>query len=82
MEQRMGNPVLQVSGRRVMEVWDVPARVEWWMGDEERGDLSGRVTIATLEITPVHAGEGWSLRITVEDDPEAGDLPQGFRAID
>lgn len=74
LEQRNVNPVLQVNGRRTAEVWDIPVRIDWWMGDEEREDLGERVTIAILEIAPIHAGDGWSLRVTIEDDPEPGRL--------
>jgi hypothetical protein len=45
------------------------------LGDEEREDLSEIATIATLQIAPFHASEGWRLTVTVEDEigPRAPD---------
>ena len=50
------------------EVREIPARREYHLGDEEREDLSEVATIATLEIAPAHAGDGWLLTVTVEDE--------------
>jgi len=38
------------------------------LGDEEREDLNEIATVATLEIAPGHAADGWLLRIVVEDE--------------
>ena len=56
------------------------------MGDEEREDLSEVDTVATLEIGPAHAGEGWLLTVVVEDEagprlPDKGTLAEGEEQI-
>ena len=38
------------------------------LGDDEREDLTEVETIATLEIAPAHANEGWLLSVVVEDE--------------
>ena len=78
VEQGVGIRGLQVEARRTAEMWDVPVRLEWWMDEEEREVLSEQVAIAVLEITPVPAGEGWCLKVTVEDEAgRPGDAPNG-----
>jgi hypothetical protein len=37
-------------------------------GDVEREDLREIATIATLDIAPAHASDGWSLSVVVEDE--------------
>lgn len=59
---------LKVTARRSREVREIPVRRETHLGDEERQDLNEIETIATLEITPPHAGEGWLLSVVVEDE--------------
>jgi len=59
---------LKVTARRSREVREIPVRSETHLGDEERQDLTEIETIATLEITPPHAGEGWLLSVVVEDE--------------
>lgn len=67
--------------RRAFEAHELPARKELRLGDEERDDLSEVDTIATLEIAPGHAGDGWLLTVEVED--EAGPrLPQSGRPVE
>ena len=66
---------------------DIPARRELHLGDEEREDLTEVDTIATLEIAPAHASEGWLLTVEVEDEagprlPERGPLAEGEGQID
>jgi hypothetical protein len=58
----------KVAARRVNEVRQIPLRREFHLGDQEREDLSEVATIATLELAPGHAGEGWSLTVVVEDE--------------
>ena len=58
----------KISARRRQEAREIPVRAETYLGDEERGDLTEIATIATLEIAPVHAGDGWLLSIVVEDE--------------
>ena len=75
----------RISARRRQEVRELPAEDQGHLGDVEREDLSEVASVATLEIAPVHAHEGWLLRIVVEDElgprmvDAAGD---GEQAID
>ncbi len=70
-----GAPAFKVSARRGTEVREVPVRQEFHLGDQELEDLNEIATVATLEIRPVHAAEGWLLTVTVEDEigPRAAD---------
>jgi hypothetical protein len=67
-EQQARPSTLRTAARRTTEVREIPARREFHLGDEEREDLSEVATIATLEIAPAHASEGWLLTVTVEDE--------------
>ena len=58
----------KISARRRQEAREIPLRAETHLGDEEREDLTEIATIATLEIAPVHAGDGWLLSVVVEDE--------------
>ncbi len=58
----------RIVARRAREAREIPVRRENHLGDQEREDLSEIATIATLEIAPVHASDGWLLRIVVEDE--------------
>jgi hypothetical protein len=58
----------RVMARRSREVREIPVRSETHLGDEERQDLTEIDTIATLEIAPLHASEGWLLSVVVEDE--------------
>jgi len=65
---------------------NIPARQELHLGDEEREDLFEVDTVATLEIGPAHAGEGWLLTVVVEDEagprlPDKGALAEGEEQI-
>jgi hypothetical protein len=73
--------------RREAEVREIPARRELHLGDEERDYLSEVGTIATLEIAPAHASEGWLLTVVVEDEagprlPDKRPLAAGEEQID
>ncbi|HVO91599.1 MAG TPA: hypothetical protein VMT22_02110 [Terriglobales bacterium] len=73
--------------RRTIELRQIPIRSEFHLGDEEREDLSEVAVIATLEITPVHASDGWVLRVEVEDEigprgPDKGLAIEGEQQID
>lgn len=86
-ERRVAPSTLTTVARRTAEVRPIPARRELHLGDEEREDLSEIATIATLEITPVHAGDGWCLTVTVEDEagpqlPEKGPMPEEEQQLD
>lgn len=58
----------RVTARRSREVREIPPLKDTHLGDEEREDLSEIATIATLEIAPVHATDGWLLSVVVEDE--------------
>lgn len=67
-EQAVAPSTFKTTARRSAEVREIPERREYHLGDEEREELSEVATIATLEIAPAHAGEGWLLTVTVEDE--------------
>jgi hypothetical protein len=76
-----------ITARRAAEVREIPIRRELHLGDEERGDLTEVDTIATLEIAPAHASEGWRLIVEVEDEagprlPEKSELVETEEQID
>jgi hypothetical protein len=58
----------KISASRRQEAREIPVRAETHLGDEEREDLTEIATIATLEIAPVHVGDGWLLSVVVEDE--------------
>ena len=59
---------LRITARRSRELRDIPLRKDSHLGDEDRQDLTEIDTVATLEIAPPHAGEGWLLSVVVEDE--------------
>jgi hypothetical protein len=63
---------------------DLPLGKEFHLGDEERQELSEVATIATLEVVPANAADGWRLAITVEDEigPRMLSAEEGERQID
>ena len=67
-EHESAPSTFKIAARRSREVRNIPVRREFHLGDEEREDLSEIATVATLEITPAHAADGWLLRIVVEDE--------------
>jgi len=67
-EQAAVPSTFKTTARRVTEVREIPAQREYHLGDEEREELSEVATVATLEIAPRHAAEGWLLTVTVEDE--------------
>jgi len=73
-ENETSPTTFRIAARRSREIQEIPVRRELHLGDEEREDLSEIETVATLEIAPVHAIDGWLLRIVVED--EIGPYPK------
>jgi len=67
-EQARAPATFKTAARRTTEVRTIAQRAEFHLGDEERDDLSEVATIGTLEIRPPHAGDGWLLTVTVEDE--------------
>lgn len=57
-----------ITARRAIEVKEIPLGKEIHLGDEEREDLNEVATIATLEIAPAHASDGWLLTVVVENE--------------
>lgn len=77
----------RIVARRAQEVREIPVRRETHLGDEEREDLTEIATIATLEIAPAHASDGWLLTVVVEDElgpriPEEGAVTEAEQQID
>jgi hypothetical protein len=67
-EEERSPSAFRITARRRREVRDIPVRPALHLGDEEREDLSEIATVATLEIAPGQATDGWLLRIVVEDE--------------
>lgn len=67
-ENEIAPSTFHFAARRSQEVRDLPTAPEAHLGDEEREDLSEVATVATLEVTPAHANEGWQLKVVVEDE--------------
>src|SRR3974390_1630140 len=67
-EHERSPSTFRITARRSREVQEIPARQELHLRDEEREDLHEIATVATLEIAPGHAADGWLLRIVVEDE--------------
>lgn len=70
VERQKGGTGLDIRASRTNERVPVEPRVEDQFGDEEREDLSDEVTVAKLEVTPMHAGEGWRLVVSAEAELE------------
>ncbi len=67
-ESEISPSTFRFAARRAQEVRELPTAPEAHLGDEEREDLSEVATVATLDITPAHAEEGWQLKVVVEDE--------------
>jgi hypothetical protein len=67
-ESEAAPSAFKISARCRREAREIPLRAETHLGDEEHDDLTEIATIATLEIAPVHAGDGWLLSVVVEDE--------------
>ena len=86
-EQETAPSALRTTARRKSEVREIPVKREAHLGDAEREDLSEVATVATLEIAPAHAADGWLVTITVEDEigprlVDEGRASEGEQAID
>jgi hypothetical protein len=76
----------KVRATRAAEVREIPLKSELHLGEVEREDLSEVAIIATLEIAPARPGDGWLLRIVVEDEtgprlPDRSAILQGEEQI-
>ena len=67
-EHEASPSAFRITAMRMAETRDIPAVKETHLGDEEREDLSEVATIATLEIAPARASDGWQLTVMVEDE--------------
>jgi len=86
-EHEAAPSVFTITARRANEVKEIPLGKEIHLGDEEREDLSEVATIATLEIAPAHASDGWLLTVVVENEagphmPEKGTAVEPEQEID
>jgi hypothetical protein len=68
VEHQRWPSAFRITATRSQEVREIPVRQELHLGDDEREDLSEIATLATLQIAPAHAADGWLLRIVVEDE--------------
>lgn len=78
---------LRITATRISEHKEIAPREATHLGDDELEDISEVATVATLEITPAHAGEGWLLTVVVEDEagprlPDKGMLIEGEQKMD
>lgn len=86
-ENETAPSTFRIFARRAREVREIPVRKETHLGDEEREDLTEITTIATLEIAPAHASDGWLLTVVVEDEvgprvSDEGGVTEGEQQID
>ena len=58
----------RVTARHSREQREIPPVKGAHLGDAEREDLTEIATIATLEIAPIHASDGWLISVVVEDE--------------
>jgi hypothetical protein len=69
MEEHKSAPArFRMLARYEAEAREIPMRRELHLGDGEREDLTEMDTIATLEIAPQHASDGWLMTVVVEDE--------------
>lgn len=68
------------------EVRKFEKRPEFLIGDAQEEDLNEVATVASLEIRPENAKEGWSISVLVEDEPGMSiwdeDVEDGEEEID
>ncbi|HUI94746.1 MAG TPA: hypothetical protein VLX44_03245 [Xanthobacteraceae bacterium] len=84
-ENEAAPETFRITAGRSQERRALAAGNEAHLGDEEREDLSEIATVATLEIAPAYAHEGWLLKVMVEDElgPQLADgSADGEQAID
>jgi hypothetical protein len=67
-EQEKSPSMFRITAVRSRQVREIPTRQSLHLGDEEREDLNEIATVATLEVAPARAPDGWLLRIVVEDE--------------
>jgi hypothetical protein len=88
MEEHKTAPArFRILARYEAEDREIPVRRELHLGDEEREDLSETSTVATLEIAPQHASDGWLLTVVIEDEagprlPDKGPVARSGEQID
>lgn len=85
-EQRRGTLRFNVLATRAYVAEPLETAEQQRLGEDD-GELSDVVAVGTLEVTPPLRGDGWVLRIRVEDRlgprlPEDEDAPQEEEEID
>ena len=60
--------LFRFDSRRGIEVRDISPRPELHLGRRGARRSPRSRTVATLEVTPAHASDGWILKVTVEDE--------------
>lgn len=58
----------RTAARRSREQHTLPTGVKTHLGEDDREELHEVATVATLDIGPARASEGWQLSILVEDE--------------
>jgi hypothetical protein len=86
-ERKAAPSSFTVVARRTLEPRDLPAQREFHLGDQEREELSEIATVASLEVSPTHASDGWRLMVLVEDEVgprvlEEGTVDEGDEEIE
>jgi hypothetical protein len=86
-EHKRSPSAFRISARRTVDVRELPATAKFHLGDEEREDLSEVETVATLEIAPANASDGWLIKVVVDDEvgprlPDRAASIEGEQQID
>ena len=68
VERQIGSPGLVINAQRVNEMQAVERNSEAPLDEQDHEDLSDTTTIATLEVAPIHAREGWRLIVAVQEE--------------
>jgi hypothetical protein len=79
-EQKTAPGRFRIVAKCGAEIQEIQARREWRLGEVEREDLSEVETVASLEIAPHHASDGWLLTAVVEDEAGPRLLDDGATA--
>lgn len=58
----------RTAASRSREQRKLPTGVKTHLGEDDREEVHEVATVATLDVAPAHAGEGWQLSVVVEDE--------------
>lgn len=87
VEHEAAPSTFRITASRTAQQREITPSEETHLGEEELEDLSEVATVATLEIAPAHASDGWLLTVVVEDEtgprvPDKDMLIEGKQKID